>query len=66
MLYQSHEIASPDSQGFYFPWDPLAEVALASPAAATFSPDFSPGESNRDRKGVEKGRVLRHNCVIEA
>ncbi|HEX2715472.1 MAG TPA: hypothetical protein VHM88_25095, partial [Candidatus Acidoferrales bacterium] len=30
------------------------------------SPDFSPEVSKESQKGIEKGRFLRHNCVVEA
>ena len=41
-------------QGFYFAWDPLAAVALANPAVATFKPM---AVEVSDKQG-EKGRTL--------
>jgi len=35
-----------------------------NPYLFVISPDFSPEVNNEQRLRVEKGRFLRHNCVV--
>ncbi len=56
-------------QGFYFAWDPLAAVALANPAVATFKPlaiDISDKPSELGRTTEAKGRRANAQVAIDA
>ncbi len=56
-------------QGFYFAWDPLAAVALANPAVATFKPlaiDISDKPSEMGRTTEVKGRRANAQVAIDA
>jgi inosine-uridine nucleoside N-ribohydrolase len=56
-------------QGFYFAWDPLAAVALANPAVATFKPlaiEISQKPQDLGRTTEIKGRRANTQVAIDA
>jgi pyrimidine-specific ribonucleoside hydrolase len=56
-------------QGFYFAWDPLAAVALANPAVATFRPlaiEISEKPSELGRTMEVKGRRANAQVALDA
>jgi pyrimidine-specific ribonucleoside hydrolase len=56
-------------QGFYFAWDPLAAVALANPAVATFKPlaiEISQKPQELGRTTETKGRRANAQVAIDA